>query len=298
MISILVPVYNEEKSLGELYSRIVASLGKNEFEIIFVNDGSTDDSGEIIATFTKEDKRVRAINFKKNKGKSAVLTAGFKQAKGELIVTLDADLQDHPEEIKKLIKKLNEGYDLVSGWKKQRNDPVIFVLSSRLFNWVIRKTTGLKIHDINCGLKIYRKEVVGNLHLYGDLYRFIPVLAAKEGFNVGEIEVDHSPRKYGHSKYGFSKFFKGFFDLMTILFLTNFQVKPFHFFGTAGISLFSAGLIICFYLSVIWILGQPIGRRPLLILGILLIIVGIQLFSLGLIAELMLAIEHSREKND
>lgn len=297
MISILVPVYNEEKSLNELYSRVVDSLGKNDFEIIFINDGSSDGSGKIIETLARKDKRVKQINFKRNKGKSAVLTEGFEQAKGELIVTLDADLQDHPEEIKELIRKLNDGYDLVSGWKKQRNDPTVFVLFSRLFNWVIRKTTGIKLHDINCGLKIYRKEVVKNLHLYGDLYRFIPVLAAKEGFRVGEIEVDHSPRKYGHSKYGFSKFFKGFFDLMTVLFLTNFQVKPFHFFGTVGISLFSAGLIICFYLSAIWVLGQPIGKRPLLILGILLIIVGIQLFSLGLIAELMIANGRGRKEN-
>jgi len=297
MISIIVPVYNEEKSLNELYSRTVDSLGKNDFEIIFINDGSTDDSGKIIGTLVKKDKRVKEINFRRNKGKSAVLTAGFNQAKGELVVTLDADLQDHPEEIKKLIEKLNDGYDLVSGWKKQRNDPPVFVLFSQLFNWVIRKTTGLEIHDINCGLKIYKKEVVDSLHLYGALYRFIPVLAAKEGFRVGEVEVDHSPRKYGHSKYGFSKFFKGSFDLMTVLFLTNFQVKPFHFFGTVGISLFSTGLIICFYLSAIWVLGQPIGRRPLLILGILLIIVGIQLFSLGLIAELMIANGRGRKEN-
>lgn len=295
MLSVIIPVYNEEKSLNELYFRIVDSLEKKDFEIIFVNDGSVDDSVKIIDELVKKDKRVSKVNFKRNKGKSAVLMEGFKEAKGELIVTLDADLQDHPEEINNLVEKVNDGYDLVSGWKKQRNDPLVFVLFSHFFNWIIRKTTGVKLHDINCGLKIYKREVVESLHLYGDLYRFIPVLAAKEGFRIGEIEVDHSPRKYGHSKYGISKFFRGFFDLMTVLFLTNFRVKPFHFFGTAGISLFSIGLIICFYLSIIWAMGQAIGRRPLLIFGILLIIVGIQLFSLGLIAELMVAGERDRK---
>lgn len=295
MLSVIIPVYNEEKSLNELYLRIVDALEKKDFEIIFVNDGSVDDSVKIIDELVKKDKRVSKVNFKRNKGKSAVLMEGFKEAKGELIVTLDADLQDHPEEIKNLVEKIDDGYDLVSGWKKQRNDPLVFVLFSHFFNWIIRKTTGVKLHDINCGLKIYRREVVESLHLYGDLYRFIPVLAAKEGFRIGEIEVDHSPRKYGHSKYGIAKFFRGFFDLMTVLFLTNFRVKPFHFFGTAGISLFSIGLIICFYLSIIWAMGQAIGRRPLLIFGILLIIVGIQLFSLGLIAELMVAGERDRK---
>jgi len=287
MISVVIPFFNEEKSLEELYQRLIASLENSELQIIFVDDGSTDRSLKIAEKVAEKDDRVKLVTFRRNKGKSAALMAGFKKAQGELIITMDADLQDQPEEISKLMAKLNEGYDLVSGWKKKRNDPKISVYFSRVFNWIIRRTTGVIIHDINCGFKIYRREVVESLNLYGDFYRFIPILAAQEGYRVGEIEVLHSARKYGQSKYGFSKFFKGFFDLTTVLFLINFKTKPFRLFGTAGISLFGLGVVICLYLTAVWFSGEPIGRRPLLVLGILLVIVGIQLFSLGLIAELL-----------
>ncbi len=297
MISVIIPFLNEEQSLTELYQRLVKVL-KKEFEIVFVNDGSTDNSFKIAQELARKDNRIKLISFKRSKGKSATLTAGFEKARGEIIITMDADLQDQPEEINKLMEKLNEGFDLVSGWKKKRYDKKIFVCFSRFFNWIIRKTTKLQIHDINCGFKIYRREVVENLNLYGDLYRFIPVLAAEEGFKIGEVEVSHAPRKYGQSKYGFSKFFKGFFDLTTILFLINFKTKPFRLFGTAGISLFGLGFAILVYLTVVWFSGESIGRRPLLIFGILLVIVGIQLFSLGLIAELLVSVNESKKEND
>lgn len=289
MISVIVPFLNEEGSLKELYLRLVKELGQNKFEIIFVNDGSTDASQKIIAEIVNKDSRVRLINFRRNKGKSAALTAGFRKSEGDLVITMDADLQDQPEEIDKLITKLKEGFDLVSGWKKERNDPAIFVYFSRIFNWIIRKTTKVNLHDINCGFKIFRKEVVENLDLYGDLYRFIPVLAAKEGFRVGEIEVIHSLRKYGKSKYDISKFYRGFFDLLTVLFVINFKSKPFRFFGGIGLLFFLTGITTCAYLTIIWFQGQSIGRRPLLILGILLIITGIQLFTSGLLAELIVS---------
>lgn len=297
MISIIIPFLNEEQSLTELYQRLIAVL-KKEFEIIFVNDGSTDNSFKVAQELAKKDGRIKLISFIRNKGKSAALTAGFEKARGEIIITMDADLQDQPEEINKLLKKLNEGFDLVSGWKKKRYDKKIFVYFSRFFNWLIRKTTKLQIHDINCGFKVYRREVVENLYLYGDLYRFIPILAAKEGFKVGEVEINHALRKYGQSKYGLSKFFKGFFDLTAVLFLINFKTKPFRLFGTAGISLFGLGSVILGYLTAVWFSGESIGRRPLLIFGMLLVIVGIQLFSLGLIAELLVSVKEGKKKDD
>ncbi|PIQ70361.1 glycosyltransferase [Candidatus Shapirobacteria bacterium CG03_land_8_20_14_0_80_40_19] len=297
MISVIIPFLNEEQSLTELYQRLTAVL-KKEFEIIFVNDGSTDNSLKVVQELAEKDGRIRLINFIRNKGKSAALTAGFKKARGEIIITMDADLQDQPEEINKLLEKLKDGYDLVSGWKKKRYDKKIIVYFSRLFNWIIRKTTKLQIHDINCGFKAYRREVAENLSLYGDLYRFIPILAAKEGFKIGETEISHALRRYGRSKYGFSKFFKGFFDLTTVLFLINFKTKPFRLFGTAGISLFGLGSAILVYLTAVWFSGESIGRRPLLIFGMLLVIVGIQLFSLGLMAELLVSVKEGKKKDD
>lgn len=289
MISVIVPLFNEEGSLKELYRRISNTLKKEKFEIIFVDDGSFDGSGDIIENIVVEDKKVKLITFKKNRGKSAALMAGFRKAEGEILVTLDADLQDRPEEIPRLLDKLNEGHDLVSGWKKERKDPLLFVFFSRLFNYVVGLASNVKLHDINCGLKVYRREIVRNLNLYGDLYRFIPLLEAREGYKVAEITVAHDSRKYGKSKYGLSKFYKGFFDLFTILFLINFKSRPFHFFGGIGLLLFSSGFIICFYLTIIWFMGQSIGRRPLLIFGILLLISGIQLFTSGLLAELIIS---------
>jgi glycosyltransferase involved in cell wall biosynthesis len=295
MISVIVPVFNEEGSLIELYQRIVKTLDKEKFELIVVNDGSRDRSKEIVEELKKNDKRVVLINFRRNQGKSRALMAGFRETKGELVVTLDADLQDQPEEIDKLLLKLEEGFDLVSGWKRKRNDPFINVLFSRFFNFIIRLTAKVYLHDINCGLKVYRREVIESLDLYGDLYRFIPVLVAQDGFKVAEVEVTHFPRQYGHSKYGFSKFFRGFLDLFTVLFLANFAFRPLHLFGLLGGGLIGIGLLICFHLTVVWFRGQSIGGRPLLFLGILSIITGIQLFTSGLLAELIV---HNRRKGD
>ena len=286
MITIISPVLNEEQSLDELYQR-VAKVLKRDFEMIFVNDGSTDNSVQKIKDLARKDKRVRLIDLSRHLGKAKALMVGFAQAKGELIVTLDADLQDLPEEMPKLIKKINEGYDLVSGWKKQRKDFWFKVLTSRIFNFFIWFFTPLRIHDINCGFKAYKRQVIDNLNLYGDLYRFIPILAANEGFKVTEVEVKHAPRKYGESKYTLTKGFRGVLDLFTILFLTKFRNKPLHFFGTAGLLSFLAGFVISLYLTILWLQGESIGRRPLLILGILLLIIGIQLFTTGLLAELI-----------
>lgn len=295
MISIIVPVFNEKESLEELYQRIKQALENQKFELIFIDDGSTDGSGSLIEKFRESDLRVRVVHLRRNQGKSKALMAGFAAAKGNIIVTLDADLQDQPEEIKKLLLKLKEGFDLVCGWKKKRSDPLINIIFSHFFNWVVNLTTKTNLHDINCGLKVYHREVIENLNLYGDLYRFIPVLAAQNGFRVAEVEVAHFPRNYGRSKYGFSKFFRGPLDLFTILFLTNFAFRPLHLFGFLGGSLIGIGLLICFYLTIVWFRGESIGRRPLLFLGILLIITGIQLFTSGLLAELIV---HNRRKGD
>lgn len=296
MISIIVPVFNEEKSLKELYQRIKKVLKEN-WEIVFVNDGSFDGSSLEIAKIIKEDRRVRLIN-QRHLGKSKALMEGFEQARGEIILTMDADLQDLPEEIPKFLKKINQGYDLVSGWKRQRKDPFLVVLFSRILNFSISVLTSLKIHDVNCGFKAYKKNVLTILNLYGDLYRFIPVLAVNEGFKVGEVEIKHNPRKYGHSKYSLFKGFRGLFDLFTILFLTKFKNRPLHFFGPLGFLLFSVGSVISLYLTILWFGGEAIGRRPLLILGILLIIVGIQLFTTGLIAELIVSSFHEKRKSE
>lgn len=293
MISIISPFFNEKESLTELYQRITKVLEKEKFELIFVNDGSTDGSGDLMEKIAESDPRVHLINFRKNQGKSKALMSGFRAIKGDLVITMDADLQDQPEEIPKLISKLSQ-YDLVSGWKKKRNDPLINIIFSRFFNLVISLTTKVSLHDINCGLKAYHREVVENLSLYGDLYRFIPVLAAREGFSVGEVEVNHVQRKHGSSKYGFSKFFRGFFDLFTILFLTNFKLRPLHLFGSIGSVTIISGTAICLYLTVLKIKGEAIGGRPLLFLGVLLIITGLQFFTSGLLAELVI---HHQEIN-
>ncbi len=296
MISLVIPVFNEEKSLKELYERVVKALKGKTLELIFVNDGSTDGSESVVKELQKKDERIVLISFRRNQGKSQALTAGFERSRGEIVVSLDADLQDQPEEIPKLLEKLEGGFDLVCGWKKERKDPWLNVFLSQLFNLAIRLTTRVSLHDINCGLKAFKREVVKSLNFYGDLYRFIPILAAKEGFRVTELKVSHAPRQYGVSKYGVSKSIRGFFDLFTILFLTNFKTKPLHLFGFLGLSIVGLGIIICLYLTALWFSGQSIGNRPLLFLGILLIITGIQLFTSGLLAELIFHTRESRLK--
>lgn len=288
-ISLVVPLLNEEESILPLINEIrkaIKPLNK-PYEVIFVDDGSTDGSLKIIKDAAKSDNRLKFISFRKNYGKSAALQVGFKAATGDAIITMDADLQDDPHEIPNLLKKLDEGYDLCSGWKKERFDPFIKKFSSRFFNFVTRMISGIKIHDFNCGLKAYRREVVQNLNVYGELHRYVPVLAKWQGFSVTEIPVKHHPRRYGKTKFGMSRFFKGFIDLITVTFVGRYVKRPMHFFGFLGALSFFVGLIVNGYLTVEWISGRPLSNRPMLFLGMLLIIVGVQFFSVGLLGEML-----------
>jgi len=287
--SVVIPLYNEEKSLTELHNRIILSLQSlsSNYELIFVDDGSTDNSFSVLKNLHKEDDRVKVIRFRKNFGKAAALSAGFKEATGKTIVTIDADLQDLPEEIPVLIKKIEEGYDLVSGWKFKRQDPLVRRVASRLFNSVTTFYTGVKIHDFNCGLKCYRREVTEEIELYGELYRYIPALASWKGFKVGEVKVNHQPRIHGKSKFGGERYVRGFFDLLTVIMLTKYPEKPLHFFGLMGTILSLAGLAINIYMAALRLSGKWIGNRPLLLLGILLLILGIQFIFFGLMGELI-----------
>lgn len=290
-ISIVIPAFNEEDSLRPLYielKKVFNGMKDYEFEVIIVDDGSTDDSLKVLNEIRREDSRFKIISFQKNYGKSAALSVGFKYATGDLIVTMDADLQDDPNEIPNLVKKIDEGYDLVSGWKKVRFDPFIKKYSSRLFNFVTSLLSGIKIHDFNCGLKIYRQEVTQSIKVYGEMHRYLPVLAHWNGFRVGEIVVKHHPRRYGKTKFGASRFLKGFLDLITILFTTRYLRRPLHFFGTIGFLLFLAGFAIDLYLAYEWAFhGKYLTNRPMLWLGILLILLGVQIIAIGLIGEMI-----------
>ncbi len=289
MVSLVIPIYNEEESLAAFFDEVtknIASLGP--VEILFVDDGSTDTSLALLKAFEKKDKRVRIFSFRQNQGKAEALTLGFQQAIGDYIVTLDADLQDNPSEIPALVTKLKEGWDVVCGWRKNRNDPPQKIVSSLFFNILVRKLWGLYLHDYNCGLKAYTKDAAKSLHLYGGMHRFIPILAHNNGFSVCEQPVVHSKRKFGKSKYGFSKLWKDFPDIFTMVFLAQYSKRPFHFFGTVGGILFLSGVAISVYLSVLHFLGESIGRRPLLFLGMLLILAGFQIFFTGFLADLMI----------
>lgn len=289
MFSVVIPLYNEEESLEELHKRIVLSLQplSDNFELIFVDDGSTDNSFDVLKNLHQKDNRVKAIRFRKNFGKSAALSTGFKEARGETVITIDADLQDLPEEIPALIKKMDEGYDLVSGWKIKRKDPFLRKIASRIYNVVTSFYTGVKIHDFNCGLKSYRREVIEEMHLYGELHRYIPAIANWKGFNVGEVKVNHQPRMHGKSKFGSERYLRGLFDLLTVIMLTKYPEKPLHFFGLLGTLLSLAGLAINIYMAALRISGKWISNRPILLLGILLLILGIQFIFFGLMGELI-----------
>ena len=287
--SVVIPLYNEEQSLEELHRRLTDTLAtlSDRFEIIFVDDGSIDNSFGVIKKLHQRDSRVKAVRFRRNFGKSTALSAGFKKARGKIIVTLDADLQDLPEEIPSLLNKLEQGYDLVSGWKKKRKDSLIRKFASRLFNRVTSFFTGVKLHDFNCGLKCYRRELVDELALYGELHRYIPAIANWKGFRVGEVKVGHHPRMHGVSKFGSERYLRGLFDLLTVIMLTKYPEKPLHFFGLLGTILSLSGLAINLYMAVLRISGKWISNRPLLLLGILLLILGVQFIFFGLMGELI-----------
>ncbi len=287
-ISLVIPGINEGESLGELASRIAKSLdGVHEYEIIFVDDGSTDDSWKIIGTLHKKDARIRGYRLRKNFGKAMALAVGFENARGEIIITMDADLQDDPADLHAFLTKIEEGSDVVVGWKVERLDPTNRLVLSRIFNGTVRRATGVKLHDMNCGFKAYRREVLRTIPLYGDLFRFIPAFAAWQGFLVAEVPIKHHARKYGTSRYGLERILRGFFDLLSVIFLTRYSKKPMHLFGLIGLFLTTLGLLTEGYLTVLWFLGHTIHDRPLLLLGALEIILGIQFFSTGLIGEFL-----------
>jgi glycosyltransferase involved in cell wall biosynthesis len=267
------------------------------YEVIFVDDGSRDGSFAVLQQLFAEDPHVRVLSFRRRYGKSAALAVGFDEARGSIIVTMDADLQDDPQEVPNLIRELERGYDLVSGWKKDRKDPISKTVPSKIFNTITAWVTGLRLHDINCGLKAYRREVTDEIKVYGELHRFMPVFAYKESFRVSEIPVTHHPREFGKTKYGVRRFLNGFFDLLTVVMVTGYTRSPLHFFGTIGAVLSSAGFIInCFLLYLKVRYDNIQGRTPLLMLGVLLMILGFQLVSTGLLAELITRAGHKGRK--
>ncbi len=291
-LSFIIPAKNEEGSVNSLYSLIVKEVKKyhKSYEIIFIDDGSTDKTFQIFTKLHKKDKRVKVIRFRGNFGKSIALQAGFMHAIGDIIFTMDADLQDDPHEIKRFLDKIDDGYDLVSGWKKKRYDPPSKVIPSRIFNYAVSRLTGVHVHDTNCGFKAYRKSVIDNINLYGELYRFIPVIAAKQNFKFTEIVVSHHPRKFGKTKFGWERNIKGFLDLITITFLTGFMRRPGHFFGMLGLLSFAGGFGIGIYVTYLRVTTGTIQfHYPLLFLGMLLMIIGVQFVSTGLMSEMILA---------
>lgn len=286
--SVVIPLYNERESLVELHRQLTVVMERTfeRHELIFVDDGSTDGSLEVLRSLREKDSRVKIISFRRNYGKSAALCEGFRAARGDIIVTIDADLQDNPEEIPGLMAKLEEGYDLVSGWKLKRKDPITKTLPSKFFNLATSVVSGIRLHDFNCGLKVYRSEVAKNLSIYGELHRFIPVIAGWEGFRVGEKRVTHFERKYGRSKFGASRFLNGMFDLATVMFLTRRASTPLHFFGRVALVFFGIGTLITLYFLALWATGHGLHVRPLMVGGLVMIVIAIQIGSFGLLAEL------------
>lgn len=289
-LTYVVPLLNESPSLVDLYEGIRAateSLGLS-FEVVFVDDGSTDDSFAVLSSLHAMDPRVRVLRFGRNRGKSDALDAGFRAARGRLVVTMDADLQDDPAEVPRMVEALTDGgYDLVSGWKTVRRDTLSKRLFSKVFNWVTGRFSGIQLHDFNCGFKIYRREVTDTLRVYGELHRFLPVLAHWHGFKVGELGVRHHPRRHGQSRFGASRLLKGLFDFITVMFLVKFERRPLHLFGSLGLACLALGGGISLFFVAIWILGEPMHVRPIMIGGWVLILLGIQFFSIGLLGEML-----------
>lgn len=304
-ISIVIPLLNEEESLAELHQWLTKVLTINRFsyEIIFVDDGSTDGSWRVIMQLAEKDAQVRGIRFLRNYGKSQALHAGFKAAEGEVVITMDADLQDSPDEIPALYEMITkDNYDLVSGWKKKRYDSVLAKnLPSKLFNWAARKTSGLTLHDFNCGLKAYKKEVIKNVEVSGEMHRYIPVLAKNAGFNrITEKVVQHQARKYGVTKFGMSRFINGFLDLITISFLSHFGKRPMHFFGALGVLMFFVGFLFSAYLGIDKLFINPNGRliadRPQFYLALTTMLIGTQFFIAGFLGEIILKTKNNEER--
>lgn len=286
-VSIVVPGLNEAESLPELATRIAAAMGDSPYELIFVDDGSTDDSWAVIQRLHGEDPRVKGVRLRKNFGKATALTAGFRRVLGEIVVMMDADLQDDPADLPAFLRKVEDGFDVVVGWKVERLDPTNRKVLSRIFNRTVATTTGVKLHDMNCGFKAYRREVIRTIPIYGDLFRFIPALAAWQGFRVTEIPIKHHARAFGKSRYGLERILRGFFDLLSVLFLTRYSKRPMHLFGFIGLIFGLLGVLVNAYLTVLWFLGHKIGDRPLLLLGVLMILLGLQFFSMGFLGEFM-----------
>jgi len=289
-VSVLVPVLDEAgtvEELAERVARVLEGLGRS-FEIIFVDDGSRDGTAQRVMAARARDPRVKLVRLRRNFGKAAALTAGFDRAHGLLVLTMDGDLQDDPEEIPRLLEHLEQGgYDLVSGWKRDRKDPISKRAPSKLFNWVTRRLAQVELHDFNCGFKLYRREVLEQVPVYGELHRYIPVLASRRGFKVGEIAVQHHPRRSGVSKYGWDRLYKGLLDLLTVLFITKYTRRPLHLFGLIGLLSFGAGFAIDAWLAFLWAFrGESLSQRPLLFLGVLLMLAGLQVLTTGLLAEM------------
>jgi glycosyltransferase involved in cell wall biosynthesis len=306
MISVVVPVYNEKDSLPLLFDEIdkVARRHGLDLEMVFVDDGSRDGSWAVIADLARRDPRVRGIRFRRNFGKAAALAAGFRAARGGTVLTLDADLQDDPKEIPRFVLALEPDLDVVSGWKYIRHDPWHKVWPSRVFNALVSGLTGVHLHDHNCGMKCYRADVVREVRLYGELHRYIPVLAAARGFRVGEIRIDHRPRIFGRSKYGVRRFVKGFLDLLTVKFLTGFGQRPQHFLGTVGLVCFLLGGLGMLWLTITWLVNLaaphtflPLHERPLLIYSVAAVLLGAQMLSIGIVAELFIAYQGRDEES-
>jgi dolichol-phosphate mannosyltransferase len=296
VISIVVPVRDEERTVELLFGELQAALDPlgEDWEAVFVDDGSTDGTFAALTRLHSRSDAVRVVRLRRNFGKASALAAGFAQAGGGIVVTIDGDLQDDPAEIPRLLAKLDEGFDLVSGWKTRRRDPLRRRILSRIFNAVTGRVSGLRLHDLNCGLKAYRAEALAGIRLYGELHRFIPVLAHYRGFRVAEVPVNHRPREHGGSRYGLERYVRGAFDLLTVTFLGRYRTRPLHLFGGLGLALGALGSGVLVYLTVLKLAGAAIGHRPLLTLGVLLVVVGIQLFSLGLVAELVTGLREER----
>jgi len=297
-VTLVVPGLNEAESLPVLAEQIKDALPDTRYELIFVDDGSTDTSWQVINDLHEANPAVRGVRLRSNFGKAMALAAGFERARADIIVMMDADLQDDPADLPTLLEKIDAGLDVVVGWKVERHDPLNRRIFSFIFNKIVGLVTGVHLHDMNCGFKAYRSEVLDAIPIYGDLFRFIPVLASWQGFKVGEVPINHRARQFGRSRYGLERILRGFFDLLSVSFLTKYSRKPMHLFGLFGLLFSALGVLICSYLAALWFAGEGIGTRPLLLLGVLLILVGAQSFSIGLLGEFMTFQFHRKDARE